>query len=366
MNTSALSSQDKILPFEKLLHHNHERLVYHHDAETGLKVIVAIHNTTLGPALGGARMWNYASEAEALNDVLRLSRGMTYKSSLAGLDLGGGKAVLMGDPQKLKNEAYLRKYGQFIESLQGLYITAPDVNTNISDMVHIAKETKYVVGLPATHDGSDDPSVLTAYGTYMSIKALAKHLTGNDSLAGKKIGIQGIGKVGRALVDFLAKEESEMYVTDIVLDRTSAIAKLPKVHIITDADAFYDLDMDIYVPCALGLTINDDTIARLKCHGIAGAANNQLADEQKHGAMLVKKGILYAPDFLVSAGGVINVHTEYYGGYNKALAYQQVEHIYATCLEILRIATATNRPSQEVAMQLAEERILAIKNARLG
>jgi leucine dehydrogenase len=366
MITSHLSSQDKIHPFEKMLQHSHERLIYHHDADTDLKAIVAIHDTTLGPSLGGARMWNYTNEEEALRDVLKLSRGMTYKSSLAGLDLGGGKAVLIGNPHKLKNEAYLRKYGQFIESLHGLYITAPDVNTNISDMVHIAKETKYVVGLPATHQGSDDPSVLTAYGTYMGIKAVAKHVTGNDTLADKKIGIEGVGKVGRALVDFLAKEGAEIYVTDIVLDSIIPLAKLPKVHVIQDPNTFYDLDMDIHAPCALGGTINDATIARLKCYGIAGAANNQLADEKQHGNMLVQKGIIYAPDFLVNAGGVINVHTEYYGGYNKALAYQQVEAIYTTCLDILRMAAETNTPAQDVAIQLAKQRIVAIKQARLG
>lgn len=366
MKPSTLSSQDTIKPFENLQQHDHDKLIYHYDANTGLKAIVAIHDTTLGPALGGARMWDYTNEDQALKDVLKLSRGMTYKSSLAGLDFGGAKAVLIGDPHQIKSEAYLRKYGQFIESLQGLYITAPDVNTNIGDMVHIAKETKYVVGLPTTHKGSDDPSLLTAYGTYLSIKAVVKQICGNDSLVGKKIGIEGVGKVGSALIDLLAKEDAEIYVTDIVLDRINTITKTHKVHVVQDAGAFYDLDMDIYTPCALGASINDDTISRLKCYAIAGAANNQLADEKTHGEMLIKKGIVYVPDFLANAGGVINVHTEYYGGYNKALAYQQVEHIYTTCLEVLRTSAQTSTPSQEVAMQLAKQRILDIKNARLG
>lgn len=362
---STLPSQGTTKPLEALMLNNHERIIYHYDENTGLKVIVAVHNTVLGPALGGARMWNYANEEEALVDVLRLSRGMTYKSAVAGLDLGGGKAVLIGDPNQLKNEAYLRKYGQFIESLQGIYVTAPDVNTNIDDMVHIAKETEYVVGLPATHKGSGDPSVLTAYGTYMSIKAAAKQVYGNDSLAGKKIGIQGLGKVGALLVEYLSKEGSQIYVTDVISDRMATIGRAYQVQAIQDAEAFYDLDMDIYAPCALGATINDQSISRLKCKAIVGAANNQLADEHKHGRMLLEKGIVYAPDFLVNAGGVINAHTEYYGGYNEALAYQQVENIYATCLEILQISAQTNKPSQEVAMHLAEQRIQAIKNARL-
>ena len=368
MHTTTISSisQDTMKPFENLLNYNHESLIYHHDADTGLKAIIAIHNTTLGPALGGARMLDYVNEEDALKDVLKLSRGMTYKSALAGLDLGGGKAVLIGNPDNLKNEAYLRKYGQFIERLHGRYITAPDVNTNISDMVHVAKETKYVVGLPATHNGSDDPSLLTAYGTYISIKAAVKHMTGNDKLAGKKIGVQGIGKVGSLLVDFLVKEEAQIYATDIALDRMSLMTHIPKAHFIKDADTFYEQEMDIYAPCALGGTINDNTIARLKCHAIVGAANNQLADEKKHGAMLVEKGILYVPDFLANAGGIINVHTEYYGSYNKALAYQQVEAIYNTCLQILRISAETETLPQEVARQIAEQRILAIKNARLG
>lgn len=358
--------EDATQPLEAIMAHNHERVVYFYDEPTGLKAIVAIHNTVLGPALGGARIWSYRREEDALVDVLRLSKGMTYKSALAGLDLGGGKAVLVGDVNQLKNEAYLRRYGKFIESLQGSYITAPDVNTNMYDMVHIAKETEYVVGLPSLHQGSGDPSILTAYGTYMGIKAVAQKIYGSDSLAGKKIGIQGIGKVGTSLVDYLSKEGAYMYVTDILTDRLNDIAKQYKVQVVQDPDTFYDLDMDIYVPCALGATINDQTISKLKCKGIAGAANNQLADEHKHGRMLLEKGIVYAPDFLVNAGGVINVHTEFYGGYNSALAHQQVESIYTTCLNVLRQSEQAHKPSQEIAIRLAEQRISAIKHVRLS
>lgn len=358
--------QDATKPLAAIMAHNHEKVVYYYDESTGLKAIVAIHNTVLGPALGGARMWNYDQEEDALEDVLRLSKGMTHKSALAGLDLGGGKAVIIGDVNKLKNEAFLRKYGKFIESLQGSYITAPDVNTNMYDMVHIAKETKYLVGLPSSFKGSGDSSVPTAYGTYMGLKAVAQKIYGSDSLAGKKIGIQGIGKVGAILVNHLAKEEALIYVTDIFQDRLTAIAKEYKVQVVPDPNMFYDLDMDIYAPCALGATINDQTITRLKCKGIAGAANNQLADEHKHSRMLLEKGIIYAPDFLVNAGGVINVHTEFYGGYNAELAHQQVETIYATCLQIFKQSDQENKPSQDVAICLAEQRIQAIKQVRVG
>ncbi|MHB9148077.1 MAG: Glu/Leu/Phe/Val family dehydrogenase [Candidatus Amoebophilus sp.] len=354
------------MPLESIITNKHEKVIYHYDEATGLKAIVAIHNTILGPGLGGARIWDYAHEEHALVDALRLSKGMTYKSAVAGLDLGGAKAVIIGDVNKLKNEAYLRKYGQFVESLHGSYITAPDVNTTMYDMVHIAKETKYIVGLPAVYQGSGDPSILTAYGTYMGIKAVAQKAYGSDSLAGKKIGIQGVGKVGAMLVDHLTKEGASIYITDILPGRLAAIAKEYNVQVIQDAEAFYELDMDIYAPCALGATINDQTIAKLKCQAIAGAANNQLADEHKHGRMLLEKGIIYAPDFLVNAGGVINVHTEFYGNYNAELAHQQVENIYTTCLTILQQSAQDNIPTQEAAIRLAEQRIQSVKNARLA
>jgi leucine dehydrogenase len=358
-------SQQIQSPLAALITHQHEKIIYHHDPTTGLKAIVAIHNTILGPALGGARMWDYANEAEALQDVLRLSKGMTYKSALAGLDLGGGKAVLLGNVHQLKTEAYLRKYGQFVESLQGMYITAPDVNTTIDDMVQIAKNTSHVVGLPTLYGGSGDPSPLTAYGVYMALKAVAKQVYGTDSLAGRKLAIEGIGKVGTSLIASLAKEGAHIYVTDILSDRLQAIAKAYKVQVVEDLAAFYDLDMDIYVPCALGATIHDETIARLKCVAIAGAANNQLADEAKHGAMLSQKGIRYVPDFVVNAGGVINAHTEFYGCYNQTLAQQQVEKIYDTCVAILQASAQSNLPTQEVAIRIAEERIQSIQAARL-
>ena len=358
-----VTPQKSTTPLAQIIANKHEKVIYGYDEATGLKVIVAVHNTALGPALGGMRIWNYTSEEEALVDVLRLSQGMTYKSAVAGLDLGGGKAVLIGDASKLKTEAYLRRYGRFVEALNGTYITAPDVNATMHDMVHIAKETPYVVGLPSLHGGSGDASLATAYGTYMGLKAAAQNAYGSDSLQGKKIGVEGVGKVGSSLVSYLCKENAEVYITDIDPIKLAAIAQQYKVQPVQPA-VFYDLAMDIYAPCALGATLNDQTIPRLQCQVIAGAANNQLADETRHSRMLLEKGIIYAPDFLINAGGVINVHTEFYGGYNQALAYQQVEHIYEVCLAILNQSAQAHKPPQEIAMRLAEQRIHAISNAR--
>ena len=279
---------------------NHEQVVICHDQPTGLKAIIGIHNTILGPALGGTRMWPYSSEAEAITDVLRLSRGMTFKNSLAGLNLGGGKAVILGNPS-LKNEAFLRRFGRFIESLGGRYVTAEDVNMNTSDMEYIRMETRHVAGLPEIKGGSGDPSPVTAFGTYMGMKAAAKKAFGSDSLEGKKIGVQGVGQVGKYLIEYLVKEGAEVMITDIFEDKLKQVAKNTGATVV-DPTVIYDLDMDIYAPCALGATINDETIDRLKCKVIAGAANNQLKDEATHGQILLEKGIVYAPDFLINAG----------------------------------------------------------------
>jgi len=349
------------MPLAAIMANKHEKVVYYYDEPTGLKAIVAIHNTVLGPALGGTRIWNYTREEDALRDVLRLSQGMTYKSAIAGLDLGGGKAVIIGDAHTIKTEAYLRRYGRFIEDLKGSYITGPDVNVTMYDLVHIAKETRYIVGLPTLHGGSGDPSLVTAYSTYMGLKAAAKKAYGTDNLHNKIIGVEGVGKVGSNLVGYLCKEGAKVYITDIIPESLTAVANQHTVHIVDSLDQFYDLNMDIYAPCALGATINDATLARLKCQVIAGAANNQLADEARHGRMVLEKGIVYAPDFVINAGGVINVHTEFYGGYNKELAFQQVERIYDVCLEILTQSAQENVSSQEIAIRLAQQRIASIR-----
>lgn len=342
---------------------DHEQLVVCHDQATGLKAIIGIHNTILGPALGGTRMWPYASEKEAITDVLRLSRGMSFKNSLAGLNLGGGKAVILGNPQ-LKNEAFLRRFGRFIESLGGRYITAEDVNMNTADMEYIRMETKHVAGLPQIKGGSGDPSPVTAYGTYMGMKAAAKKAFGSDSLQGKKIGVQGVGQVGKYLIEYLIKEGAEVLVTDIFEDKLQRVVKSTGA-VAVDPNLIYELEMDIYAPCALGATVNDETIDRLKCRVIAGAANNQLKDEAKHGKILMEKGIIYAPDFLINAGGVINVGAEYLGDYHKDIVYKQTEKIYDTCISILNKAEKENIPAQQAAIEAAKARIEAMGKVKL-
>jgi leucine dehydrogenase len=343
----------------------HEQVVFCHDEATGLKAIIAIHNTTLGPALGGTRMWNYSSEQEALTDVLRLSRGMTFKASISGLNLGGGKAVIIGDSQKMKSEAFLRRFGKFVNSLGGKYYTAEDVNMKTSDMEYIAMETKYVTGLPEAMGGGGDPSPVTAYGVYLGMKATAKKVFGTDSLAGKRIGVQGVGQVGMHLIDHLIKENAKVFVADIFEEKVTTVAKQFGA-IPVPLDEIYDLDMDIYAPCALGATLNDITIPRLKCAMVAGAANNQLKEEVKHGYMLMDRSIAYAPDFLINAGGLINVYNEYQGNYNRDRAYQQAEKIYDTCLTILNLAEKEKITSQEAAIHLAEKRIAEIGKVKIS
>lgn len=338
--------------------HNHEQILFCNDNATGLRAIIAVHNTVLGPALGGTRMWNYNNEMEALNDVMRLSRGMTYKSSVAGLNLGGGKAVIIGDARKIKSEALLRRFGKFVNSLGGKYITAEDVAMTSRDMELIHMETDYVSGLPENMGGSGDPSPVTAYGVYVSMKASANEVWGSDSLAGKKVLVQGIGHVGEVLVSHLTKEGAKVYINDISEERLKAVAAQYKAEVVA-ADKMFDLDIDVYAPCALGATVNDDTLARLKCKIICGAANNQLADEQKHGKMVGEQGILYAPDFVVNAGGIINVYYEL-EGYNRDRAMSHAEKIYGTTQSIIRLAKAEGIATYQAANRMAEQRIEAI------
>jgi len=343
----------------------HEQVVYCQDPHTGLKAIIAIHNTTLGPSLGGTRLWNYNNHEDALIDALRLSRGMTYKSAISGLNLGGGKAVLIGDAAKLKSEAYWRRYGKFVNSLNGKYITAEDVNTSAKDMEFIGMETKFVTGLPEFAGGSGDPSPFTAYGVYTGMKAAAKNAWGNDSLSDKTVLVQGAGNVGQYLIGYLVKEEVRVLVCDINEDRLkTAKQKYPVIEVVANDDIF-DLEFDIYAPCALGATVNSDSISKMKCHVIAGAANNQLADENIHGPMLVEKGIIYVPDFLINAGGIINISVEL-EGYNKERALSIVEKIYGRTLEIFALAEQENVPTQFAAMRIAEKRIKDIANLRVG
>jgi len=343
----------------------HEQVVFCYDEPTGLKAIIGVHNTVLGPALGGTRMWNYKTEAEALTDVLRLSRGMTFKAAISGLNLGGGKAVIMGDAKTMKTEAFLRRFGKFVNSLGGKYYTAEDVNMKTSDMEHIAMETKYVTGLPESMGGGGDPSPVTAFGTYMGMKAAAKKVFGSDSLAGKKIAVQGVGQVGMHLVEHLVKENAQVTIADISDEKVSALVRKLGVKAVA-LDAIYDVDMDIYAPCALGATVNDDTLPRLKCSIIAGAANNQLKDELRHGYALRDRSITYAPDFLINAGGLMNVYNEYLGHYNRERSYRMAEGIYSTCLNILNLAEEEKLSTQEAAIQLAEKRMAEVGRLRMS
>ena len=330
----------------------HDQILFCSDNETGLKAIIAIHDTTLGPALGGTRMWVYNNELEALHDVLRLSRGMTYKNAISNLALGGGKAVIIGDSKTMKSEALFRRFGKFVDSLAGNYITAEDVGISPSDMVWVSKETKHVVGLPGK---SGDPSPVTAFGTYLGMKACSKLHYGSDSLEGKKILVQGVGHVGEYLVDYLSKEGAKIFISDIHEDTISRISKLYGATQIALNDV-YDIEMDIYAPCALGGTLNDDTISRLKCGIVAGAANNQLKDENIHGKALLEKDILYAPDFAVNAGGVINCFSEV-KGLSSEWALKKAEDIYHTIFDIVKRSKDENIPSHIIAMQMAQEKI---------
>ncbi len=338
---------------------DHEQIVFCHDKGTGLKAIIAIHDTTLGPALGGTRMWPYKSDAEALNDVLRLSRGMTYKAAISGLKLGGGKAVIFGDSKTDKTPEMFIKYGEFIESLNGKYITAEDVGSSTADMVNVRKSTTHVTGLPESMGGGGDPSPVTAYGVYMGMKASAFERWGSDSLKGRKIAIQGIGHVGTNLLRLVTEEGANVFITDINQEQLKNLSSQYHAEMVS-LDGIYDVDMDIYAPCALGATLNTENINRLKCSIVSGAANNQLADENMHGRMLAEKGILYAPDFLINAGGLINVFSEL-NGYNREVALEHTKQIYHTTLEIFKKAKEEKITTIEAAKIIAEQRILAAR-----
>lgn len=334
---------------------NHEQIVFCNDNASGLKAIIAIHNTVLGPGLGGTRMWSYSTEAEALNDVLRLSRGMTYKAAISGLNLGGAKAVIIGDAKKDKSEALMRKFGKFIENLNGKYITAEDVGTTTKDMEYVNMQTDHVAGLPESMGGGGDPSPVTAYGVYVGMKASAKEAYGSDSLKGKKIAVQGIGKVGMHLVDLISKEGAQAFVSDINKN-SLAHASAEYGATVVEGDDIYGLDIDIFAPCALGAVLNTPNINALNCDIVAGAANNQLANEDEHGMLLNERGILYAPDFLINAGGLINVYSEVIG-YNKENAMRDTEKIYDTTLNIFKVAKEQNIHAQQAAIVLAQKRI---------
>jgi len=341
--------------FDVISEMGHEQLVVCHDKSSGYRGIIAIHDTTLGPALGGTRFWQYKSDDEAIIDALRLARGMTYKNAVAGLNLGGGKAVIIGDNRTAKREMIFRAHGRFVESLGGRYVTAEDVGTSTADMDFVHMETDYVAGL-ATKSG--DPSPVTARGVFRAIQATAKHRWGSESVAGKTIAVQGLGNVGYYLCKELHAHEAKLIVTDIDAARVKRVVDECGARAV-DLDAIYSVQADIFAPCALGGIINDDTIPKLRAEIVAGAANNQLLLPEKHGGDLEKKGILYAPDFVANAGGVINVYSEL-AGWTAQRALRKADEIYDTTLGVFEFARELGIPPYEAADRLAARRLAAV------
>lgn len=348
--------------FDNVNFDNHEQVVYCNDKHSGLKAIIAIHNTQLGPALGGCRFYPYANENDALTDALRLSRGMTYKAAVAGLNLGGGKSVIIGDPKEIASEHLFRTFSRFVEGLSGRYITAEDVGTNTQYMEWVSHETDFVTGCPIHLGGSGDPSPVTAHGTFVGIKSALKQVTGNDSVAGVKIAVEGVGNVGYNLCKELHEEGAKLLVSDVNPEAVNRAVKEFGATAMKIEDV-YGADIDVYAPCALGATLNDKTIPKFKCKIIAGAANNQLHVESKHGEELKKRGILYAPDYVINAGGLINVATEIFGG-SRESAWQKTGEIYNTLLTVYAIADKENITTIEAAKRLAEKRIHDISVAK--
>ena len=344
--------------FEIIEKYGHEQIIYCSNKESGLKAIIAIHDTTLGPAIGGTRMLNYSSDEDALKDVLRLSRGMTYKAAVAGLNLGGGNSVIIADPQMQKRELLFRTFGKFIDGLAGRYITAEDVGTDVRDMEYVKMETRYATGISKSLGGSGDPSPVTAYGVYIGMKACANEKWGSDSLRGRKIAVQGAGQLARFLCEHLYNEGAEIYITDINEEKVKRVLESVKAFVVKP-DEVYDLDVDIFSPSALGGIVNDDTISRFKCEIIAGGANNQLDDEDKHGKMLMDKNILYAPDYVINSGGLINVANEL-EGYRQDRAMKQAETIYGIVKNILNISKEQKIPTHAASNKRAEERLSRI------
>ncbi|MGX7677017.1 Glu/Leu/Phe/Val family dehydrogenase [Plantactinospora sp. DSM 117369] len=341
----------------------HEQVVFCQDKQTGLKAIIAIYSTALGPALGGTRFYPYATEAEALHDVLDLSRGMAYKNALAGLDLGGGKAVIWGDPERIKTEPLLRAYGRFVESLNGRYYTACDVGTYVADMDLVARETRFVTGRSVEHGGAGDSSVLTAWGVFQGMRAAAEHTWGSPTLAGRRVGVSGLGKVGKHLTGHLIDDGASVVATDVNEQALSWVRQAyPQVDVVADTQALITSDIDVYAPCALGGALDDDTVPALRASVVVGAANNQLAHPGIE-KLLADRGVLYAPDYVVNAGGVIQVADEI-EGFNFERAKLRATRIFDTTREILRLADAEGVPPAVAADRLAERRMAEVGRLR--
>jgi leucine dehydrogenase len=340
--------------FDTIAAMGHEQLVICNDTSAGYRGIIAIHSTTLGPALGGTRFWNYASDEEAIVDALRLARGMTYKNAVAGLNLGGGKSVIIGNNKTTDREMIFRAHGRFVESLGGRYITAEDVGTSTADMDYVHMETKNVTGLAGR---SGDPSPVTAHGVFRAIQASAKERWGSDDLNGRTISVQGAGHVGYFLSKELHEAGAKLVVTDIDAERVKTVVSEFGARAVAP-DEIYSVQADIFAPCALGGIINDKTIPQLKVEIVSGAANNVLLEE-RHGEVLDQKGILYAPDYVANAGGVINVYSEL-AGWSSARAFRKADEIYDTVLKVFKIAKTDKVPTYVAADRLAEQRIAAV------
>jgi valine dehydrogenase (NAD+) len=342
---------------------DHEQIVFCQDTPAGLRAIIGIYSTALGPGLGGTRFYPYASEREALADVLRLSKAMAYKNALAGLDHGGGKAVIIGDPAVMKTEALLRAYGRFVSSLGGRYVTACDVGTRSEDMDIIAKECRYVTGRTTAHGGAGDSSVLTALGVLYGMQAAAEHAWGSTSLRGRTVGVEGVGKVGHRLVDHLIEAEADVVICDVNTEATEAVrTRHPQVRVVPGIDALLSADLDILAPCALGGTLTDQVASGLTARIVCGGANNQIAHPGVE-KLLADRGVIYAPDYVVNAGGVIQVADEL-DGFNFDRARAATERIFATTAKVLSIADADGVPSSVAADRLAERRMSDIGRLR--
>lgn len=349
--------------FEKMAEHDYEQITFFYDKETGLKAINVIHSTALGPATGGTRFLDYATEDEALEDALRLSRGMTYKNAGAGLNVGGGKCVIIGDAKELrkdsvKTEAFFRKYGRFIAGLNGRYRPGIDMNTSEPDMEYAAMETKYAMATPGK---SGDIHYSTALGVFRGVEATCTHVFGSRSLEGRVVAVQGLGLCGYAIARFLHEAGAKLIVTDIDEAKVQKAVEEFGAESVAP-DAIYDVECDIYCPCARGATVNDETIDRLKCKAICGAANNTLADETKHGKALMEKGILFAPDFIVSAGGAISDVICNFGGVDMEKVKREDDKIYGRLLEILAYAEQAGKTPCDAAYELIERRISTMRS----
>ncbi len=348
-------------PLAKMEEFGHEEVIFCQNKDVALRAIIAIHDTTLGPALGGTRMWPYKTEEEALLDALRLSRAMTYKAAAAGLNLGGGKAVIIGDPKKDKSEALFRAFGRFVESLKGRFITGEDVGIDVNDIEYMYMETRYVSGLSPAHGGGGDPAPVTAFGVLQGMQACVQEKLGRDSLKGLSVAVQGLGHVGFNLAARLLDEGAHVIGTDIDPEKVERARSELKIEIV-NPEEIYDVDAHIFAPCALGAVLNDQTIPRMRFQIIAGAANNQL-EEDRHGVELHRRGILYAPDYVINAGGLINVYVEL-EGYDRERALRMTRGIYYNLRRVFDISKRENIPTFQAADRLVEERIAMVRRLK--